>query len=140
MKTLHLPRFIISALLLGVAGTAFAQGTAFTYHGRLHDNDSPANGSYDLTFSVFDAPNVGNQVGSPLTNTPVGVTNGLFTALLDFGSGIFTGPDRWLEMGVRTNGVGDFTTLNPRQRLTPTPYAIMANAASNLLGHFPRVN
>lgn len=137
MKIFHLPRFIIAALLLGMAGPAFAQGTAFMYHGRLNDNSSPANGSYDLIFSVFDTNNAGNQVGSPLTNTLVGVTNGLFAALLDFGPGVFTGPERWLEMGVRTNGLGGFTTLNPRQLLTPTPYAIMANTASNLSGTLP---
>ena len=54
------------------------------------------------------------------------VSNGLFTVTLDFGSGIFTGADRWLEINVRTNGGGAFTTLSPRQRITTVPYAYEA--------------
>ena len=117
--------------------TAFAQGTAFTYQGRLQNNGSPANGLYDLKFIVWDAPTNGNLVAGPLTNSATGASNGLFTVTLDFGSGVFTGPARWLELDVRTNGSGAFTTLLPRQQLLPTPYAIMANSASNLLGTLP---
>jgi len=50
------------------------------------------------------------------------LSNGLFTATLDFGPGIFTGPERWLEIAVRTNGSGNFTTNSPRQKITATPY------------------
>jgi hypothetical protein len=116
--------------------TAFAQGTAFTYQGRLNDGANPANGSYDLTFALFNAGIGGSQVGGTVTNLDVGVTNGLFTTTLDFG-GVFTGNPLWLAMGVRTNGVGGFTGLTPFQELTPTPYAnYSANAgnANNLAG------
>jgi hypothetical protein len=34
--------------------TVFAQGTAFTYQGRLQNNGSPASGTYNLTFSLFN--------------------------------------------------------------------------------------
>src|SRR5687767_6158432 len=83
--------------------TAFAQGTAFTYQGRLNDGASPANGTYDLKFALFDAASTGNQVGGALTNAATAVSNGLFIVTLDFGNQ-FPGPDRWLEIGVRTNG------------------------------------
>src|SRR5437870_1199663 len=86
-----------------------AQGTAFTYQGRLSDSGQPANGSYDLTFSLFGTSSGGSQVGATLTNSALGVSNGLFTVLLDFGAGIFSGADRWLEIGVRTNGAGGFS-------------------------------
>jgi hypothetical protein len=49
--------------------------------------------------------------------------------VLDFGAN-FPGADRWLEIGVRTNGLGTFSTLSPRQKITPTPYAIYAGGAS----------
>ena len=111
---------------------AFAQGTAFTYQGRLNDGGNAANGSYDLTFKIYDSTNdPGNLVAGPLTNSAVGVSNGLFTVTLDFGDGVFDGNPRWLEIDVRTNGSGPFATLNPRQALLPAPYAI---AAGNLIG------
>ena len=57
----------------------------------------------------------------------VGVSNGLFTVMLDFGAGVFTGPARWLEIGVCTNSsAGDDFTLSPCQSVTTSPYAIMA--------------
>src|SRR6266702_2011689 len=112
----------------------FAQGTAFTYQGRLVENGAAANGLYDLSFSAWVAASGPSQAGGTLSTNGVPVSNGLFTVTLDFGPGIFTGPDRWLEIGVRTNGTGVFATLAPRQKLTATPYAI---TASNLTGVVP---
>ena len=110
--------------------TAFAQGTAFTYQGRLNDGGSAANGVYDLRFAICDSATGGNTVGGPVTNTAAGVTNGLFTVTLDFGADVFDGSARWLGIGVRTNGSeGDFILLSPRQALTATPYALYAPSA-----------
>ena len=39
--------------LFTFTSTAFAQGAAFTYQGRLHTNGAPANGSYDVAFTFF---------------------------------------------------------------------------------------
>src|SRR5438093_7418402 len=125
---------LAAALLLSTLhcqlSTLFAQGTTFSYQGRLSDNGSPANGNYDLTFAPFSVSSGVGQLGNTITNSPTGVTNGLFTVTLDFGAGVFTGPARWLEIGARTNGNGSFTTLSPRQPLTPTPYATFAAAAA----------
>jgi photosystem II stability/assembly factor-like uncharacterized protein len=118
--------------------TCSAQGTAFMYQGRLNDSGSPANGNYDLRFRVYDAVTDGNPVSLALTNSPTAVSNGLFAVNLDFGPGIFTGLNRWLDIGVRTNGsTSAFIILSPRQLLTPVPYAIFANTASNLSGSLP---
>jgi hypothetical protein len=78
-------------------------------------------------------------VAGPLTNSLTAVSNGLFTVSLDFGAGVFAGADRWLEIGVRTNGGGAFTMLTPRQALTPTPYAIHAGStdAGGIVGTLP---
>jgi hypothetical protein len=110
--------------------TAHAQGTAFTYQGRLNDGANPANGTYDLTFSLFNASTGGSQVGSTLTNSAVGVTNGLFTVTADFGA-VFDGTSRWLQIGVRADGGSTFNLLSPRQELTPAPYALYAPNAGN---------
>ena len=110
--------------------TAHAQGTAFTYQGRLNNGTNPATGSFDLTFSLFGVSSGGSSLAGPVTNTAVGVTNGLFTVMVDFGAGVFTGSSNWLSIGVRTNGGGAFTALTPRQQVTPTPYAIFAESAN----------
>ena len=120
------------------ANSVSAQGTTFSYQGRLNQSGSPASGSYDLRFAVYDAMASGNQIGAALTNSATAVSNGLFTVALDFG-GVFTGTNYWLQIATRTNGGGAFTTLIPRQPFMPTPYAIMANSASNLLGLLPAI-
>jgi hypothetical protein len=111
-----------------------AQGTAFSYNGQLSGGGGPVTGRYDLTFTIFNASTNGLPVAGPLTNNATAVANGLFNVALDFGPGLFTGGSYWLEVGVRTNGNGCFTTLAPRQPILATPYAVMANSASNLLG------
>jgi hypothetical protein len=128
---------VAASVILFAAHPARAQGTAFTYNGRLNDTGGPANGLYDISFGVFAVNAGGIPLTALITNSATPVSNGLFTARLDFGGGIFTGPDRWLELAVRTNGIGGFTILLPRQELAPSPYAIMANTASNVLGSVP---
>src|SRR5438876_7454997 len=71
-------------------------GNGFTYQGRLTNGGSPANGSHDLRFSLFDAVSGGNQIGSIITQT-ASLTDGLFTATLDFGSTAFLGDARFLN-------------------------------------------
>lgn len=129
------PLFAVLGLLLGVS-QVMAQGTAFTYQGRLNNGGIPANGSYDLQFAIYDAATNGNQIGPILTNAATTVNDGLFAVTLDFG-GIFGGQSYWLDISVRTNGGGAFTQLVPPQPMAPVPYAIMAANASNLLGTLP---
>ncbi len=127
----------IGGSLVGATAQLFAQGTAFTYQGRLNSGGSPVNGSYDLAFTLFNTNCGGSSSAGPVTNSATGVTNGLFTVTLDFGSGVFDGNARWLEIAVRTNGATGFATLAPRQPLMPTPYAIFAGTASSLSGTLP---
>jgi hypothetical protein len=133
IKLIAITYYVLSVICL----SAFAQGTAFTYQGRLNDGANPATGLYDVRFSICDALANGNVVAGPLTNSATGISNGLFTVTLDFGGGVFTGSNRWVEIAARTNGAASFTTLSPRQPVQPVPYAIMANSASNLLGTLP---
>jgi len=120
------------ALGLSAAFAALAQGTAFTYHGWLNDGGAPANGDYDLLFSVYDAEADGLSVAGPLLVSPVTVANGLFSARVDFGAGVFTGPSRWVEIRVRPVGVGEYALLTPRQELTSSPYSIFAGSAGTV--------
>lgn len=136
---MNLARLLLAAIGLCVAAvpSTLAQGTGFTYQGRLEDNAAPANGSYDLRFRVFDSVSGGSQAGSTLTALNLAVTGGVFTVTLDLGPGIFDGSARWLEIAVRPGAsTGAYTTLTPRQPITPAPYAIFAGGvrASSLIG------
>ncbi len=123
--------FAYEATTLQVA----AQETVFTYQGRLQDSQTPAHGVFDFRFAIYDQALAGNLLASPLTNSSTAVANGLFVTSLDFGSGVFNGQPRWLEIGVRTNGsAAAYTILAPRQSITAVPYAVLAQTASNLLG------
>src|ERR1035438_700603 len=121
MKTTKLLCQCIAAMtLVGHLIEAASPSTAFTYQGRLFDGGVPANGLYDLQFTNYDAATGGSALGAFNTNA-LPVTNGLFTVALDFGA-VFDGTPRWLEISERTNGVGTFATLAPRQfllRLSP---------------------
>jgi hypothetical protein len=135
----HLRLFVVLAAFASAMATTpvFAQGTAFTYQGQLQNNGSPASGTYNLTFMLFTNNVGGTAVAGPLTNNGVIITNGLFTTMVDFGASVWNGATNWLQIGVETNGASPFTPLAPRQKLTPTPYAIYAenaNTSSNLSG------
>ena len=107
-----------------------ALSTTFTYQGQLQQSASPVNDNCDFQFSLWDAPGSGSQIGSTETASGVAVMNGLFTALLNFGPGAFTGDNRWLQIAVRCPyGSGIYTTLNPRQFLSAAPYALYASSA-----------
>jgi hypothetical protein len=127
-----LKRLIPIPMLLALAvpvQPALAQGTAFTYQGRLNDNSTPVNGNFDLTFALFDTNSGGGAVAGPVTNLATLVSNGLFTTTIDFGPSVFTGASNWLQLAVRTNGGSGFTTLTPRQQIGPTPYAIYSESS-----------
>lgn len=122
-------RLSVAGLVVLASGVAaFAQqalGTAFTYQGRLDQSGSPVNSTADFQFSLFDAATAGNLLAGPLSVLNVTVTNGLFTASIDFGAAAFNGQARWLSIAVRSPaGGGSFTTLTTRQKLTAAPYAL----------------
>jgi len=100
-------------------------GTGFTYQGQLRQSGSPVSGTCDFQFSLWNALTAGTQIGATQGKALVAVTRGLFTVLLDFGGAAFKGDALWLEVKVRCPaGSGTYTTLTPRQALTPAPYAL----------------
>src|ERR1043166_5525958 len=124
---------LISVLSL-VPSALVAQSTAFTYQGRLISAGAPANGLYEMSFSLYDALTNGNPIRTPGPGAPVPVSNGLFTAALDFGANAFIGPDRWLEVSVTVFGSDQpVVLLVPRQPMTATPYALHAANAAGLM-------
>jgi|GEM_PF-4927993 len=119
--------FAATGLLFG-ATTLHAQplGTAFTYQGELSDGGTPASGTADLRFRLFDAATGGSQVGPTLVANAVSLTTGRFNVSLDFGA-VFTGNRLWIEIDVRKPaGSGSFVTLSGRQSVSATPFALYA--------------
>ncbi len=126
-------------ILLGAVGTAGAQdrsdagqvvnlsyspaasiSTTFTYQGQLKNANNPFTATCSLAFSLYNNLSAGNLIVGPITNT-VSIVNGFFTTGLDFGSNVFNGDMRWLSISV--NCGSGFTSLSPRQALTPAPMA-----------------
>lgn len=128
MRTL-LKSLVAGSFLLLLNSNLNAQSTAFTYQGQLNSGTNPANGSYDLAFTLFNASTNGTALGS-VTNPATVINNGLFTVTLDFGAA-FNGSNCWLELAVSTNGADAFSTLIPRQLILPVPQALYAANASN---------
>jgi hypothetical protein len=129
MKTARMLAILVLGLSVCAAhlAVAGAMGTAFTYQGQLYDNNYPANGRYDFTFALYDANVGGNKLGTDINVADVNVIDGYSTIELDFGSGVFDGNTCWLGIGVRPgyqNDPCEYTMLSPRQKITPTPYAL----------------
>jgi hypothetical protein len=124
---------ILSILFLTSGGSAEPAatpfGTAFPYQGSLERDGEPYTGSCDFQFSLWDAETGGNPIGSVENIDDLTVTDGLFTAELDFGAGGFIGSARWLEVAVQCPEDAGLTTF-PRQQLTAAPYALYAGAST----------
>jgi hypothetical protein len=128
MKLMLASKFVLIAVAFCWSHSIQAQTTAFTYQGRLTDGGMPANGTYDVQFTLWDAATGGTQQPQPsavtVTKSSVAVSGGVFTVQLDFTVNAFPGADRFLEISVRPAGGATFTTLSPRQQISSTPYAI----------------
>lgn len=119
-KTLN---FIWLGTLLLLMSVASAE-TNLNFQGQLSQAGQAANGQYDMIFIVYDAVTGGNQQATPITETDIEVTGGIFNVLLDFGDAAFNSDPRWLEIFVREAGIGNYTELTPRQRIGAAPFAI----------------
>ncbi|MEK7711198.1 MAG: hypothetical protein AAB341_04800 [Planctomycetota bacterium] len=142
---------LVVGSLLALAAVAPSPGetplsTAFTYQGQLKEGGVPLNGTADFQFTLWDAAGSGNppvggtQVGDAQAINAVPVTAGLFTVLVnahdEFRGGAFDGNARWLQVEVSSPaGSRRFTTLAPRQRLAPAPYAFTALRTIGLDGY-----
>jgi hypothetical protein len=129
---------ILIALSLYVgANWAVAFDTAITYQGQLLNSGSPANGTYNMIFKLF---NNSTGAGTPAATVPVNsvlVSDGLFTVPIPFDPSLFTaGAAYWLQIQVEPSG-GSFSTLSPVQPLTTVPYALFTETSGALSGTLP---
>lgn len=132
MKFTSLRGFVTLAALISfvccvvLASPAIA-AQPFTYQGELKQSNVPFDGSRDMKFRLFSAQTGGTQVGAELTATGISIAQGKFSVQLDFGTTPYNGQALWLEIAVSNNQSGPpYTTLTPRQSITPAPYAMFA--------------
>ncbi len=122
------PRSLVNDQRTKDNGQLTEDQTAFTYQGQLKDGNGPVNGTYDFQFVLYSAQS-GEEKEKLSANElrDVVLTNGMFSLRLDFGGAAVEAKESWLEIGVRqSGGAAPYTVLFPRQKLTPTPYAIFA--------------
>ncbi|HKP70457.1 MAG TPA: hypothetical protein VJV05_14310, partial [Pyrinomonadaceae bacterium] len=111
-------------LLLIFAVSSQAQTTEFTFQGKLNESGTPVSSPRDIRFRLWNAETNGTQIAGDVTVANVAFVTGVFSVKLDFGDTAFTGEPRWIEIGVGQPGAGLYTTLQPRQSLGSSPYAI----------------
>lgn len=140
MKTQHTLKLALTyLLLLGLTPKTPAAiddaNTVISVQGQLVPCYCPQDPGwtrhYDITFALFNTNNGGAPIVGPVTNMAVLVdTNSrLFTTFANFGSNVDNTHSYWMEISVRTNGGNAFTTLSPRQTVTPAPQAYYASSA-----------
>src|SRR5215213_2506535 len=121
---------LVSVMVLS-CGFAAAQTTVFSYQGKLPNSVTPATGSFEMEFKLFDAAAGGNQIGATASLSNVEVKNNSFSVPLDFGATAFPGADRFIEIRVRLQGATEpFAVIAPRGRVLSAPYAIRALSAA----------
>jgi len=97
------------------------------YQGRLTNTggDPVPDGSYDLTFRIYNFPSGGSVVWGPENAVEVKVENGLFEWQLGsvepFPAGLFDDTARWLGIAVEGDPV-----MQPLTKLTSVPFAYTA--------------
>ena len=126
---------LASLLVSSLVQAATPLGPGFTYQGFYEESDTPVTGTVRLRFSLWEAESDGAQIGASQLLNDIPVIEGAFTVILnasgEFGPSAFDGQERWLQIEACPSGTCESpTVLTPRQKLTPTPYALHSRSAS----------
>jgi len=120
----------IFVILVGLIGSTIQAGELINYQGRLTDSDGNpvADGTYELTFSLYDDSTDGFVHWSEV-HPSVQTKDGLFWVILgsvdhNLDASIFETEPLYLEIQV------DVEVISPRTRLTSAPSAIRAKNMS----------
>lgn len=113
---------LLLATVMNSQAAVTPQTTTFTYQGQLNAGGTlPSGQTYYFTFTLYDALTGGNVVGTPINQSLLIGSGGLFTTDLDFGQ-IFNGQQYWLEIQVGASA-GNKQVLSARQLITAVPVA-----------------
>lgn len=130
-------QLVAGIVLLSLAAGCGALTPEFTYQGKLTDeNGTPLNGSFSITYKLFDALTGGTEIYSETNN--VTVTDGLFESVIGPSSALgsldpqdLTQP-LYIELTISDGVVTE--TLSPRQHLYGAPYAFTLMPGSVISG------
>src|SRR5688572_19712140 len=129
-KDVHMAAALVAVLFAPIAVAQF--DTGITYQGELESGGSPKTGTVDLRFDQFLAETGGTTPFDPVIVDGVVLDQGRFTVQLPFPPSTFATGQVFIEVGVREDAAGGpaditgFTSLLPRQKVTPTPYSLIA--------------
>lgn len=136
LKLMNTPFSSLRLLWLGLCLGSLplsAAEPAFRFEGGLVEGGLPANGTYDLTFELFNADTGGTSAGIH-TNASVEVTEGVYEVLLPFAPALLDFNHQWIEVAARVSGsADDRTVLTPRLFLSAVPYASKAALADGVV-------
>ncbi|HEU4437473.1 MAG TPA: hypothetical protein VFR89_08410, partial [candidate division Zixibacteria bacterium] len=126
--------FFGAALLVLLASIAIATvPKLINFQGILRDGSGNpvADGSYSVTFTIYDAATSGNNLWTETQS--VSTTSGLFAVLLGASNPVpdtaFKGSDRWLGIAVSPDG-----EMPTRQQLVSVGYAYRVNSVDSASG------
>jgi hypothetical protein len=124
----------VAAVIL-MASSAFSQAQTMNYQGYLTENGQPVTGLRDITFSIWNHPDVG--LGTQLweeTITNVDVQEGVFSVIMGE-----TNPLSYLVitrsagyLQIEVDGAGG--PISPRTPLTTVPYSIRVQSLDGAMG------
>jgi len=120
---------VLSSLALGSPVAAQGIPQSIRIQGYLSDRAGgppvPANGTYTMTFQIFDVV----AGGAPLATAgpaPVVVTNGVYEVAIPVGASVFSGSSRYLQITVNDE------ILTPRLPIDSTPFALRSESADTV--------
>jgi len=114
-------RSLLSLLIVLLASAAFAQAPkTLSYQGKLSDGGGPLNGTYNLTFTLYDAATGGSSVWTE-TSTNVSITSGNLSLILGKTTPINVASDKPLWLGIK---VGANPEVTPRVEMTGSLYSL----------------
>src|SRR5688572_9143003 len=96
-KAVHFALSVMFATML-LSITNYAQTTVFSFEASLPNSFTPATGTFEMEFRLFDAPTAGNQIGTTNVIGAVDVQVRQLTVWLNFGAAAFPGADRFIEI------------------------------------------
>ena len=120
---------VVAASFLVVVYLNAAVPHLIRFQGKVTDTQgAPLNGSYNITFRVYDAASGGTLLWSE-TQSAIPVNNGVFTVLLGNVTSLDLPFDIQYWLSIEVNNDGE---MAPRQQIASVGYAIRAETADSI--------